>query len=123
MTRQFAFTWAGSFLVITSVSVIWHVLLFEQQYLNLGVFTRMDNPLYGFGLLAWVMEASAITWLYVGSRWSEMGLLGALGLSWAVNLFVAKRWYFKASGGPGCRSNVTSHVSNDRRAKHAEGEY
>ncbi len=89
MTKQFLVTWLGSFVLITITSIVWHVALFEQRYLELGVFTRMADPIYAFGFLAWIMEATAITFLYLRSGWAEDGLMGSLKLAWTVSLYAA----------------------------------
>lgn len=49
----------------------------------------MADPIYPVGLLAWIMEATAITVLYLRSTWNTEGLWGALKLSWSVSLFAA----------------------------------
>ncbi|KZM49946.1 hypothetical protein [Labrenzia sp. OB1] len=89
MTRQFLITWVGAFFLTAATSIIWHVSLFEQRYVELGVFTRMSDPVYAFGFLAWILEATAITVLYIHSNWAEQGLWGALKLSWCVSLYAA----------------------------------
>ncbi|WFE89814.1 hypothetical protein K1718_00185 [Roseibium porphyridii] len=89
MNRKFLITWVGVFVLTAATSIIWHVALFEQRYLELGVFTRMADPIYAFGFLAWIMEATAITLLYVHSKWADHGLWGALKLSWCVSLYAA----------------------------------
>jgi hypothetical protein len=81
--------WLGAFVVTVFTSITWHAVIFEQTYLKLGVFTRMNDPIYAFGALAWVFEATAITLLFLHSSWREDGLKGALKLSFAANLYLA----------------------------------
>lgn len=94
MNRAFLTTWIGAFSLTVVTSIVWHVVLFEQRYVELGVFTRMADPIYAFGWLAWIMEATAITLLYVNSRWADAGSWGALKLSWCVSLYAAASTLF-----------------------------
>ncbi|MBG6160749.1 hypothetical protein IWQ54_000399 [Labrenzia sp. EL_195] len=89
MNSRFLITWIGAFVLTAVTSIVWHVALFEQRYVELGVFTRMADPIYAFGFLAWIMEATAITSLYIHSKWATDGLWGALKLSWCVSLYAA----------------------------------
>lgn len=89
MKKSTFFMWLGAFVVTVFTSIIWHAVLFEQSYLKLGVFTRMNDPIYSFGVLAWLSEATAITLLFLRSSWRSHGLVGALKLSFAANLYLA----------------------------------
>ncbi|WP_434054456.1 MAG: hypothetical protein RDA78_06090 [Roseibium sp.] len=94
MNREFITTWIGAFSLTVVTSIVWHVVLFEQRYVELGVFTRMADPIYAFGWLAWIMEATAISVLYINSRWADAGFWGALKLSWCVSLYAAASTLF-----------------------------
>ncbi len=63
--------------------------LFEDQYLQLGVYTRMDNPIYAFGFLAWIMESVPFVLIFFRTRWSKSGLYVALKYSRLMAIFTA----------------------------------
>ena len=86
-TRKVAFV--GAFLITSCFAVFWHVVLFEQQLLGLGVFTRMDDPLYFYGMTAWVLESFAIVLIYFRTDWRNGSLLDALKVAWLMGLFAA----------------------------------
>ena len=84
-TRAFA----GAFVITACIAVFWHVVLFQQQFLALGVFTRMDDPLYLYGLMAWGFEALAIVLIYFRTDWRNASLFDALKVAWIMGLFAA----------------------------------
>ena len=79
----------GAFLITACFAVFWHVFLFEQHFLSLGVFTRMDDPLYAFGLMAWLLESVAIVLIYFLTDWRRATLRDALKLAWLVGAYSA----------------------------------
>ncbi len=89
MTKTQKSAFAGAFLITASVAVFWHVVLFEQQFLSLGVFTRMDEPLYLYGVTAWVLEALALVLIYFRTDWKNGSMLDALQVAWLMGLFAA----------------------------------
>lgn len=89
MTRTHWVALVGAFLITACFAVFWHVVLFEQQFLALGVFTRMDDPNYAFGIAAWIVESIAIVFLYFRTDWRNGSILDALILAWLVGMFSA----------------------------------
>ncbi|QTD57329.1 hypothetical protein [Parasphingorhabdus cellanae] len=89
MTKQHLVIWALALVITIFISIFWHVILFEQAYLNLGVYTRMDSPIYGFGLVAWLMESTAFVVIYFRSSWSSEGISGGLKLAMLMAIFTA----------------------------------
>ncbi len=89
MTRTQWVAFVGAFLITACLAVFWHVFLFEQQFLNLGVFTRMDDPLYLYGMIAWVLEALAIVLLYFRTDWRNGSVFDAVKVAWLMGLFSA----------------------------------
>jgi hypothetical protein len=89
MTRLQNLAFAGAFLITAFIAVLWHVVLFEQQFLSLGVFTRMDDPLYVYGITAWFLEALALVLIYFRTDWRNGSMLDALKVAWLMGLFAA----------------------------------
>ncbi|WP_299740752.1 hypothetical protein [uncultured Roseobacter sp.] len=89
MTKPQILAFAGAFLITACLAVFWHVALFEQQFLRLGVFTRMDDPLYLYGVSAWVLESLAIVLIYFRTDWRNAAWLDALKVAWLMGVFTA----------------------------------
>lgn len=89
MTKIQTHAFAGAFVITAFIAVLWHVVLFQQQFLNLGVFTRMDDPLYLYGAMAWVLEALAIVLIYFRTDWQNASMFDALKVAWIMGLFAA----------------------------------
>lgn len=89
MTKTHKVAFAGAFLITACLAVFWHVVLFEQQFLSLGVFTRMDDPIYPFGVIAWLLEAVAIVLIYFRTDWQNGSMLDALKVAWLMGLYSA----------------------------------
>ena len=89
MSKFQCIAFTGAFLITASLAILWHVVLFEQQFLNLGVFTRMDAPHYGFGMAAWVLESCAIVWIFSRMNGWDQSVWGAVTLAWLVGAFAA----------------------------------
>lgn len=89
MTTRHWIVWAAAFALTIFVSIFWHVVLFEQAYLELGVYTRMDSPIYVFGLLAWLMESAAFVAIFFQTRWAKEGISGGLAFAGLMAAFTA----------------------------------
>lgn len=89
MAKQFWVTFSAALIVTVFISIFWHVVLFEQAYLELGVYTRMDDPIYGFGLMAWLMESAAFVAIYLRTSWARGGMAGALMFAGLMAVFIA----------------------------------
>ncbi|MEM9191471.1 MAG: hypothetical protein AAGF12_20025 [Myxococcota bacterium] len=57
MHKRVAIAFLLAFATTSTVSILWHAVLFSSEFRALGVFTRMDEPIYGYGITAWVLEA------------------------------------------------------------------
>ncbi|MFG5384481.1 hypothetical protein [Yoonia sp. R2-816] len=89
MTKLQKIAFVGAFLITACIAVFWHVVLFEQQFLGLGVYTRMDEPLYFYGVTAWALEALALVLVYFLTDWRNGSMLDALKVAWLMGLFAA----------------------------------
>ncbi|WP_298299166.1 hypothetical protein [uncultured Litoreibacter sp.] len=89
MTKTQRLAFGGAFLITALFAVFWHVVLFEQQFLSLGVFTRMDEPLYFYGVTAWALEAIALVLIYFRTDWRNGSILDALKVAWLMGLFAS----------------------------------
>jgi hypothetical protein len=64
-------TFAGGF--------VWHLLLFRQNYVELQIFSRIEDPVIALGLSAMVIQGAILAYLYPRvSRWRHPALDGVL---------------------------------------------
>ncbi len=55
---------AASYLILTFlIAAVWHLALFKNVYVRLGVFTR-PRPIIWLGLLSMVLQAVVVAYLY-----------------------------------------------------------
>ncbi|WP_395373896.1 hypothetical protein [Marinicella sp. W31] len=89
MKKTHVISWLACLILTITLSVIWHVVLFEQAYQQLGVYTRMNDPIYEFGMLAWFLESSAFVIVYFQCKWSYEGISGGLKFGLWMAVFVS----------------------------------
>ncbi|MEM9027964.1 MAG: hypothetical protein AAGC70_06315 [Pseudomonadota bacterium] len=87
MTKPHWIAIVGVLATTVFISVIWHITLFEQQYPQLGVYTRMDNPIYAFGIATWLMGSIALAVIFFQTNWRYQGLKGALTYATLMAVF------------------------------------
>lgn len=87
--RRKSLAFACALTITIAVSIVWHVALFAEAFEQLGVFTRMTDPIYPFGLLAWMLESAAFVIIYFQTGWSRKGVSGALQYAWLMAVFTA----------------------------------
>jgi len=88
MNKQFA-AWMAVFTTSVLFSVTWHVVFFQDAYLRLGVYSRMNEPLYHWGLVAWILETVPFVSIYFRTEFSRKGRWEALKYSWWLAVFTA----------------------------------
>lgn len=91
---QFIKCCAAALAATIAYSILWHVILFEELWLGLGVYTRMDNPIYGLGLIAWVLESVGFVTLFRSSNWARKSGKHALLFSASIAAIVAASTLF-----------------------------
>ena len=56
--------WAG-YVVATFVGgFVWHLLLFKQTYIDLKIFTRIEDPVIPLGLSAMIIQGAILAYVY-----------------------------------------------------------
>lgn len=77
--QRFAVAWVGYVLATFAGGFVWHLLLFEQTYVELGIFTRIEDPVIPLGVSAMVIQGAILAYLYPRvSRWRHPALDGVL---------------------------------------------
>lgn len=77
--RRFAVAWAGYVLATFAGGFVWHLLLFQPKYVELQIFTRIEDPVISLGISAMVIQGAILAYLYPRvSRWQHPALDGVL---------------------------------------------
>ena len=63
MIARFCLSIVGYFVATLAVAYPWHMILFHEQYLAMGAFTR-GVPIMGLGMLAIVLQAAVFAWFF-----------------------------------------------------------
>lgn len=64
MNRKFLGAWVV-YLVATFIGgFVWHLLLFKQTYIDLKIFTRIEDPVIPLGLSAMVIQGIILAYVY-----------------------------------------------------------
>lgn len=92
--QKLCVVWFAALVATISYSLLWHAILFQDIWLALGVYTRMDNPVYGYGLLAWVLESGAFVALFYTSQWTRSSAKNAILFSILIGSIVAASTLF-----------------------------
>ena len=51
-------------LVSFPLGAIWHMVLFPKYYKKLAIYSRIENPLFAFGLSAMLIQGFVISYVY-----------------------------------------------------------
>lgn len=77
--RKYAVAWLGYVLATFAGGAVWHLLLFRSTYVELGIFTRIEDPVIPLGVSAMVIQGAILAYLYPRvSRWRQPALDGVL---------------------------------------------
>ncbi len=87
--KPFGIALVGAFVITAGFAVLWHVILFEQRFLALGIFSRMDDPIYAFGLGAWLLESLAIVLIFFRTNWRAANVADTVTFAWLMGAFAA----------------------------------
>lgn len=64
MNKKFFGAW-GAYLGVTfAAGFVWHLILFKQLYKDLGIFSRIDDPIIPLGFAAMLIQGAVLAYLY-----------------------------------------------------------
>ncbi len=95
--------WAGCIAATFVGGFVWHLLLFKQTYIELKIFTRIEDPVIPLGLSAVIIQGAILAYVYplLSPRRNPAaeGLrFGALaGLFLATSAVLAEDWQLRRS--------------------------
>lgn len=56
---------AGTYLIISFVlGCVWYMLLFPELYKKLNAYTRLDKPIFSFGVIAMLLQGVSFAFVY-----------------------------------------------------------
>ena len=64
MARKFLAAWAGYLIATFIGGFVWHLLLFKETYVDLKIFTRIDDPIIPLGLSAMFIQGALLAYIY-----------------------------------------------------------
>lgn len=64
MTRRFLAAWAGYLIATFIGGFVWHLVLFRQTYIDLKIFTRIEDPVIPLGLSAMLIQGALLAYAY-----------------------------------------------------------
>lgn len=71
-TKTFLGAWGAYVLTTFVMGFVWHLLVFEELYRELAIFSRIDDPIVPLGFAAMVIQGFLLAYLYPRfSRWGE----------------------------------------------------
>lgn len=77
MSRRFVLAWAGYVIATFIGGFAWHLLLFRQTYVELKIFTRIEDPVIPLGLSAMLLQGAILAHVYpLISRWRHPAVDG-----------------------------------------------
>ena len=78
MNKTFWISVAGYFFATMAVAYPWHMLLFHEQYMAMGAFTR-GEPIMPFGMLAVVVQGMVFAYFFPLFLAQKCGAVTTLG--------------------------------------------
>jgi hypothetical protein len=64
MTGKFWAAWAGYVLATFVGGAVWHLVLFQDVYVELGIFSRIEDPVIPLGVSAMLIQGGFLAYLY-----------------------------------------------------------
>lgn len=64
MAGKFLAAWAGYLIATFIGGFVWHLLLFKQTYIDLKIFTRIEDPVIPLGLSAMFIQGALLAYVY-----------------------------------------------------------
>jgi len=61
---KFVWSWFTYIAITFALGFVWHLVLFKTLYAELGIFTRIDDPIIPLGLAAMLMQGAILSYLY-----------------------------------------------------------
>jgi hypothetical protein len=77
-SRKLIDAWMGYIVITFLVGVAWHLVLFKDVYIALDVFSRGEEPIIPFALLAITIQGGLLAYIYPhlcrGGHWAREGI-------------------------------------------------
>lgn len=63
-TVKFFGSWFAYLVITFAMGFVWHLVIFKDLYANLGIFTRIDDPIIPLGFTAMLIQGAVLAYLY-----------------------------------------------------------
>lgn len=63
-TKRFVAAWVVYLVLTFALGFTWHLVLFEDLYRRLAVYSRLDDPIFALGVLSILIQGAVLAWIY-----------------------------------------------------------
>lgn len=64
LTAKFLWSWLAYLAITFAMGFVWHLMLFEDLYRRLAIYSRLDDPIVPLGFLAMLIQGALLAYLY-----------------------------------------------------------
>jgi hypothetical protein len=82
-------SWLVYVVVTFAMGFVWHLLLFKDLYVKLGIYSRLDDPIVPLGLSAMLIQGAVLAYLYPLFAKQGNFLIEGLRFGLLMGLFLA----------------------------------
>lgn len=89
MSSTFLLAWLGYLVPTFALGYLWHLVLFKNIYRQLGIFSRIDDPIVPLGFAAMLLQGAVLAYLYPYVRTGHGVWYDGLRFGLLFGLFIA----------------------------------
>lgn len=88
-TAKFFGSWFAYLVITFAMGFVWHLVIFKELYAELGIFTRIDDPIIPLGFTAMLIQGAVLAYLYPLIAKSGNPISEGLKFGLLMGLFIA----------------------------------
>lgn len=89
LSTQFYLAWLAYVVATFALGFVWHLLLFKPTYLKLGIYSRLEDPIFPLGLSAMLIQGAVLAYCYPHFQAGHGVLADGLRFGLLFGLFIA----------------------------------
>ena len=87
MTKKIVSCWIGYLVITFILGFVWHLVLFESIYKELGVYANIEHPNFALGILSMIIQGGVLASLFPRLYRGQNPLREALSFALLMGLF------------------------------------
>ena len=87
MNKKIVTCWVGYLVITFILGFVWHLVLFEGVYKELGIYTNIDHPNFVLGILSMIIQGGILASLFPRLYRGKRPFQEALSFSLLMGLF------------------------------------